>query len=75
MRYVMRLRAEGDERAALALDMYVYRLRKYIGAYMAALQPHRTDALVFSGGVGENAPEVRRLVCEGMQVGEPQPSS
>lgn len=61
------LQAAGDERAALALDMFVYRVRKYIGAYAAALSG-RVDALVFSAGIGENSSIIRGLICEDMQV-------
>jgi acetate kinase len=61
------LKAAGDERAALALDMFVYRVRKYIGAYSATLSG-RVDALVFSAGIGENSSIIRGLICEDMQV-------
>jgi hypothetical protein len=61
------LQAAGDERAALALDMFVYRVRKYIGAYSAALSG-RVDALVFSAGIGENSSIIRGLICKDMQV-------
>ncbi len=58
--------AEGkpDSRAALALDMFCYRIRKYIGAYLAVLGG--ADALVFGGGIGEHAPAIRARICEGM---------
>jgi acetate kinase len=68
MRSVIQLRSQGDARAALALDMFVFRVRKYIGAYMAVLGG-KVDALVFSAGIGENSADVRRMVCEGLQVG------
>lgn len=55
----------GDERASLALDMYVYRIRKYAGAYWAVLG--RVDALVFTAGVGENSATVRARICDGLQ--------
>jgi acetate kinase len=55
---------EGNERADLALRIYCYRLKKYIGAYTAALG--RVDALVFTGGVGENSDMVRGRCLEGM---------
>jgi len=55
----------GDERARLALAMYAYRIRKYIGAYMAVLG--RVDALVFTAGVGENSPLVRQMSCAGLE--------
>ncbi len=55
----------GDAQANLALDMYAYRIRKYIGAYAAALG--RVDALVFTAGVGENSNAVRRRACAGLE--------
>ncbi|MCB0176840.1 MAG: acetate kinase [Anaerolineae bacterium] len=58
--------AKGDPAAQLALDMYTYRIKKYIGAYMAALG--RVDALVFTAGVGENSAYVRRHACDGLDL-------
>ncbi len=55
----------GDEAARLAFDMYCYRIRKYLGAYMAVLG--RVDAVVFTAGVGENSPLLRAAVCEGLE--------
>jgi len=55
---------EGKEKAILALDMYNYRLKKYIGSYIAALGG--VDILVFTGGVGENQIGVREAVCRDM---------
>lgn len=52
----------GDADAQLAIALYVYRVRKYIGAYAAAMGG--LDALVFTGGVGENSASIRRRVCE-----------
>lgn len=57
---------DGDEQAAIAVGVYVYRIRKYIGAYTAALG--RLDALVFTAGVGENSSEIRGRICEGLGV-------
>lgn len=54
--------AKGNDQAQLALDMYYYRVRKYVGAYAAALG--RVDAIVFTAGLGENSPEVREAVCK-----------
>lgn len=54
-----------ETRARLAIGIYCYRVRKYIGAYLNVL--NGAPAVVFSGGIGENAPEVRRLICEGME--------
>ena len=53
-----------DERAELAIDLFCYRARKYIGAYLAVLGG--ADGVVFGGGVGENSPRVRARICEGM---------
>ncbi len=53
-----------DRRAKLAVEMFCYRARKYIGAYLAAL--NGTDAIVFTGGIGENSPEVRAAICDGL---------
>jgi acetate kinase len=66
MREILRLAGEGDEAARLAIDMYCYRIRKYIGAYAAALG--RVDALVFTGGIGENAALIRKRSCEGLAL-------
>ncbi|MDR2804232.1 MAG: acetate kinase [Dysgonamonadaceae bacterium] len=55
---------EGKEKAILALKMYDYRIKKYIGAYAAALGG--VDILVFTGGVGENQTETRKTACEGL---------
>lgn len=52
-------------RARLAVDVFCYRARKYIGAYLAAMGG--ADALVFTGGIGENSPEVRSRICEGLE--------
>jgi len=52
----------GNEIAQLALDIYVYRIAKYIGAYAAAM--NGVDSIVFTAGVGENSPYVREKVCE-----------
>jgi len=55
---------ENDRRAKLAIDIFCYRARKYIGAYLAAM--NGADAIVFTGGIGENSPEVRARICEGL---------
>ena len=64
MREVHRLADAGDEQAVLALDMYCYRIKKYIGAYYAALG--QLDAIVFTGGIGENDARVRADCCSGL---------
>jgi acetate kinase len=53
-----------DRRARLAIDIFCYRARKYVGAYLAGMGG--ADAVVFAGGIGENAPEVRARICEGL---------
>ena len=55
---------QGDQRAILSIHTFCYRLRKYIGAYVAAIGG--IDALVFTGGIGENSAWVRALACQGM---------
>ncbi|SPD72167.1 acetate kinase A and propionate kinase 2 [uncultured Desulfobacterium sp.] len=64
MREVLERRKSGDDRAEAALDIYTYRIKKYIGAYIAVLGI--VDAIVFTGGIGENAPIVRELSCHGL---------
>ena len=65
MREIHRLAAEGDARAALAVGIFCHRLRKYLGAYYAELG--RVDAVVFTGGIGENDAEVRERTCTGLE--------
>jgi acetate kinase len=62
LREIEERQMNGDEAAQLALEMYAYRIKKYLGAYMAALG--RVDALVFTAGVGEKSDIVRGLVCQ-----------
>jgi acetate kinase len=64
-REVMALRAAGDEGAALAFDVYCYRIRKYVGAYYAVLGT--VDAVVFTAGVGEHSPELRAATLSGLE--------
>ncbi len=56
---------QGNERAKLAWDMLVYQIKKYVGGYAAAMGG--CDAIVFTGGIGENDDKVREKVCEGME--------
>lgn len=65
MRDVMAARAAGNERAALAVDMFNLRLKKFVGSYMAELGG--ADLIVFTGGIGENEPLVRQTVCSNME--------
>lgn len=57
-----------DPRAKLALDAAAHRIAKYIGAYLAILNVDYIDAITFTGGIGENAPHVRRLVVEKLRL-------
>ena len=65
MRTINKKAKNGDYQAKLAVNMFCYRLKKYIGSYMAALGG--VDCIVFTGGIGENAPPVRKLCCQGME--------
>ncbi|MDZ7617722.1 MAG: acetate/propionate family kinase [Patescibacteria group bacterium] len=56
---------QGNERARLALDVYVADIRRYLGAYLVELGG--ADALVFTGGIGENAPDIRADVCRNLE--------
>jgi acetate kinase len=64
MRDVLAGAETGDERCRLAIELYAYRLKKYVGAFAAAMGG--LDLLVFTAGVGENSPEIRAAVCEGL---------
>jgi acetate kinase len=65
MRDILTAVESGNEMARLALDIYCYRIRKYIGAYAAAMGG--LDCIVFTAGVGENSPKVRELCCQGLE--------
>ena len=64
MRDLIAATAKEDKQAEVAIEAFCYRLRKYIGAYTAALG--HVDGLVFTGGIGENAPLVREKACQGL---------
>lgn len=59
------LKEHDDRRVKLAIEIFCYRARKYIGAYLAAMGG--ADAVVFTGGIGENSPDVRARICAGME--------
>ena len=61
MRDVLRESAAGNTRATLAIDMFCYRAKKYLGAYLAAL--NGADGIVFGGGIGDNSPDIRARIC------------
>ncbi len=58
------LKENNDRRVQLAIEVFCYRARKYIGAFLACMGG--ADAIVFTGGIGENSPEIRARICEGM---------
>jgi len=66
MREIHRLAGEGDRKALLAVGIFCHRLRKYLGAYYAELG--RVDAVVFTGGIGENDADVRQRTCAGLET-------
>jgi len=65
MRTLAELADGGNERAKLAIDIFAYRVKKYIGMYMAVLG--RVDSVIFTGGIGENNSAVRAAICEGLE--------
>jgi acetate kinase len=66
MRDVLEKMKSGDKKALLAFQIYTYRIKKYIGAYAVALG--NLDAIVFTGGIGENSFDVRSSVCENLSI-------
>ena len=66
MRDLLRESSQGHERAKLAIDAFCYHVRKYIGAYFAAM--NGADVLIFSGGIGENAAPIRAKICAGLDA-------
>ena len=65
MREVITEMNDGNKKAKLAFDIFCYRIKKYIGSYIAVLGG--LDALVFTGGIGENSPDVRKTVCDNLE--------
>ncbi len=65
MREIVSEMNQGNKKAKLAFDVFCYRIKKYVGSYIAALGG--LDVLVFTGGIGENSPDVRKAVCENME--------
>lgn len=66
MRELLRREKAGDEAAQFAVNAFVYRIQKYIGAYFAVLG--QVDALIFTGGVGENSADIRARCCAGLSL-------
>jgi len=65
MRTIEERAAKGDTDAQLAIEIFAYRVRKYIGSYAAAMGG--LDAVVFTGGIGENSSSMRRRICDGLE--------
>lgn len=65
MRNIEARKEKGDKEAKLTFEMCAYRIKKYIGAYMAVLK--KVDAIIFTGGLGENYPALRESVCERLE--------
>lgn len=59
------LKEHDDRRVRLAIEVFCYRAKKYIGAYLACMEG--ADAVVFTGGIGENAPDIRARICDGLE--------
>jgi len=59
------LKEHDDRRVRLAIEIFCYRVKKYIGAYLAAMGG--ADAIVFTGGIGENSPDIRAQICDGLE--------
>ena len=64
MRIILKATASGSERAKIALDVFCYRVKKYIASYYGVL--NGADAVVFTAGIGENSPTIREKSCEGL---------
>ncbi|OPX36874.1 MAG: hypothetical protein B1H12_06215 [Desulfobacteraceae bacterium 4484_190.2] len=64
MREVIRKKDAGEVRAEIAIKLYCYRIKKYIGAYFAALGSLNT--IIFTAGIGENSPYIREKCCRGL---------
>lgn len=64
MRLIIENAGRGNTRCSLAMEMFAYQVKKYIGAYAAAMEG--IDALVFTAGIGENSPVTRTMICEGL---------
>jgi len=65
MRDIEKRAAEGDRNAQLAIQVYAYRVRRYLGAYAAAMSG--VDVIAFTGGIGENSASMRRRICSGLE--------
>jgi acetate kinase len=59
------LNHQDDRRVRLAIEIFCYRARKYVGAFLAGMGG--ADAIIFTGGIGENSPDIRAYICDGLQ--------
>ena len=59
------LEKQDDRRVRLAIEVFCYRARKYIGAFLACMGG--ADAIIFTGGIGENSPAIRQQICQGLE--------
>ena len=66
MRVIEQKMDEGDENAKLAFDMFVLKVKKYIGSYIAILG--KIDAIIFTAGIGENDARIREAICDGLEI-------
>jgi len=66
MRDIHHAASAGDKQAQLAIEIFCYQIKKYVGAYAAVLG--RVDAIIFTGGIGENDAKVRAEVCENLSI-------
>jgi acetate kinase len=66
MKHLLEESREGNSRAKLAIDVFCYRVKKYLGAYSAAL--NGAHCVIFTGGIGENAPAVRAQICASLDA-------
>ncbi len=65
MRDILVARAGGNAAAGVAIDAFAYRIKKYLGAYSAAMGG--LDVIVFTAGIGENSPDIREIICDGLE--------
>jgi acetate kinase len=65
MRTILKASSAGSEKAKIAIDMFCYRVKKYIASYLGVL--NGADAIVFTAGVGENCPSIREKICQGLE--------
>lgn len=65
LRDILSARENGNQQADMAIKAFTYRIKKYVGAYIVVMGG--IDAIIFTAGIGENSPNIRRMVCDGLQ--------